>query len=182
LLFVPVISIDLLGNLSCVVTQLRLPDETLFGISWNVEISLSNVSTIDETFRHRRNVETKRNVETLAIRFNQSKCDLQYSRSWNFVPVGPSLESSFPVLSPVLKLRSRWSRSWIFVPGLGLCSWSCSRSWMSFPVLNLRSRSWTLFLVLFPVLNRHSRSWIQVLNPSRSWLSWMFNSSWLLHG
>src|SRR5881275_1514912 len=44
-----------------------------FGISRNVETSLSDVSTDDETFRHRQNVKTMRNVKTSAIRFNQSK-------------------------------------------------------------------------------------------------------------
>jgi len=59
----------------------KVAGRNLFGISRNVKTSLSDVSTIDETFRHRRNVETKRNIETLAIRFNQSKCDLLYFRS-----------------------------------------------------------------------------------------------------
>gem|GEM_PF-5657558 len=60
-----------------------------FGISRNVKMSLSDVSTDDETFRHRRNVETKRNVETLANRFNQSKC------RFSILPSFPS----FPVLN-----------------------------------------------------------------------------------
>ena len=65
-----------------------------FGISRNVETSLSDVSTDDETFRHRRNVETMQNVETSVIRFNQSKCpDLHRSLRSRCVP---GLESSFP--------------------------------------------------------------------------------------
>src|SRR5205085_4127671 len=78
-----------------------------FGISRNVKTSLSEVSTDDETFRHRRNVETMRNVKTSAIRFNQSKCpNLHRSHRSLVFPVlnlrslrsqcVPCLESSFP--------------------------------------------------------------------------------------
>ena len=68
-----------------------------FGISRNVETSLSDVSTDDETFRHQRNVETKRNVETLANRFNQSKCRFSILPIVPFVPgLESALNPSFP--------------------------------------------------------------------------------------
>ena len=68
-----------------------------FGILRNVETSLSDVSTDDETFRHRRNVETKRNVETLANRFNQSKCRFSILPIVPFVPgLESALNPSFP--------------------------------------------------------------------------------------
>ena len=60
-----------------------------FGISRNVETSLSDVSTDNEMFRY-RNVKTRRNVETLANRFNQSKCQFSF---FNTFPSFPS----FPV-------------------------------------------------------------------------------------
>src|SRR5436190_17486859 len=77
----------------------KVAGRNLFGISRNVETSLSDVSTDDETFRYRRNVETKRNVKTLAIRFNQSKCpNLQYSPIVSFVPGLESCISGLEIL------------------------------------------------------------------------------------